>query len=119
MLFKFKSRATADLVMLEATGRRVLEILGKDPAAPGILLADQMPAAVAALQEAVRADEVERELFRIRKDKLLEDLDADVESRFHRFIPDRDSMSYKLDNPARRGDTAYLSRTGAMSPVLR
>lgn len=65
------------------------------------------------------ADEVERELFRIRKDKLLENLDADVESRFHRFIPDRDSMSYRLDNPARRGDTAYLSRTGAMSPVLR
>lgn len=65
------------------------------------------------------ADEVERELFRIRKDKLLEDLDANVESRFHRFIPDRDSMSYRIDNPARRGDTAYLSRTGALVPVLR
>lgn len=65
------------------------------------------------------ADEIERELFRIRKDQLLEDLDADVESRFHRFIPDHDSMSYKLENPARRGDTAYLSRTGAMSPALR
>ena len=61
MLYRFKSRATADLVMLEPAGRRVLEILGKDPASPGILLADQMPAAVAALQEAVRADDAERE----------------------------------------------------------
>lgn len=61
MLYRFKSRATADLVMLEASGRRVLEILGKDPASPGILLVAHMPAAVAALQEAVRADEAERE----------------------------------------------------------
>lgn len=61
MLYRFKSRATGDLVMLEASGRRVLEILGKDPSAPGIITAAQMPAAVAALQAAVRADETERE----------------------------------------------------------
>ena len=42
MLYRFKSRATADLVMLEASGRRVLEILGKDPASPGILLTAHM-----------------------------------------------------------------------------
>ena len=65
------------------------------------------------------ADEVEREMFRIHKDKLLEDLDADIESRFKRFIPDHDSMSYKIENPARRGDTAYLSRTGAIGTTLR
>lgn len=61
MLYRFKSRATGDLVMLEATGRRVLEILGKDPSAPGIITAAQLPAAVAALHEAVRADDAERE----------------------------------------------------------
>jgi hypothetical protein len=65
------------------------------------------------------ADEVEREMFRIHKDKLLEDLDADIESRFKRFIPDHDSMSYKIENPARRGDTAYLSRTGVIATALR
>lgn len=58
------------------------------------------------------ADEVEREMFRIRKDKLLEQLDASSESHFQRFIPDRESMSYKIENPARRGDQAYLVRTG-------
>ena len=61
MLYRFKSRATGDLVMLEAAGRRVLELLGKDPSGPGIITAAQMPEAVAALQDAVRADEAERE----------------------------------------------------------
>lgn len=60
MLYRFKSRATADLVMLEASGRRVLEILGKAPDAPGIITAEQLTAAVAALQDAVSADEAER-----------------------------------------------------------
>ncbi|MDW8337472.1 MAG: DUF1840 family protein, partial [Tepidimonas sp.] len=35
MLYRFKSKATGDVVMLEPNGRRVLEILGKDPDAPG------------------------------------------------------------------------------------
>jgi len=61
MLYRFKSRATADLVMLEASGRRLLDILGKDASGPGILLPAHMPAAVAALQAAVQAEEVERE----------------------------------------------------------
>jgi hypothetical protein len=29
MLYKFKSRSTGDLIMLEVNGRQVLEILGK------------------------------------------------------------------------------------------
>jgi len=61
MLYRFKSRAAGDLVMLEASGRRVLEILGKDPTAPGVLTREQIPAAIQALQAAVLADEAERE----------------------------------------------------------
>jgi hypothetical protein len=61
MLYRFKSRATGDLVMLEAAGRRVIEILGKDPAGPGIITQAQLPAAVEALQEAVRADQARDE----------------------------------------------------------
>jgi len=58
MLYKFKSRATADLIMLEAQGRRILEIVGKPPGdAHGIITAEQIPAAIAALQAAVAADE--------------------------------------------------------------
>ena len=65
------------------------------------------------------ADEMEREIFQSRKNKLLEQLDANSESRFHRFIPDQSFMSYKIENPARRGDTAYLSRTGVVATTLR
>lgn len=63
-------------------------------------------------EQLLHADEVEREMFRSRKNKLLEQLDASSESHFQRFIPDRESMVYKIENPARRGDESYLSRTG-------
>ncbi|MBS0293866.1 MAG: DUF1840 domain-containing protein [Proteobacteria bacterium] len=57
MLFKFKSRATADLIMLEPNGRQLLEIIGKTPDPHGIVTAAQIPAAIAALEAAVLADE--------------------------------------------------------------
>lgn len=57
MVYRFKSRTTGDMVMLEHTGKQVLEILGKDPSGPGIILPEQMPGAVAALQAAVKAAE--------------------------------------------------------------
>jgi hypothetical protein len=60
MLYRFKSKATGDVVMLEANGKQVLEILGKDPSGPGILLYAQMPAAIEALQAAVAHDEAEQ-----------------------------------------------------------
>ncbi len=56
-LYRFKSRETGDLVMLAPHGRRILEIIGKDPDQAGILLPEQMPAAVAALRAAVRQEE--------------------------------------------------------------
>ncbi|MCX7692269.1 DUF1840 domain-containing protein [Tepidimonas taiwanensis] len=61
MLYRFKSKACGDVVMLEPTGRRVLEILGKDPDGPGIILPEQMPTAIEALQAAVAAEEAEAE----------------------------------------------------------
>jgi hypothetical protein len=65
MLYKFKSKATGDLIMLEPNGRRVLQIIGKDlnsaSAKQGIVLPAQMSAAVAALQTAVVKEETERE----------------------------------------------------------
>lgn len=57
MLYKFKSRATADLIMLEPQGRRVLQLIGKEPGVPGILTVQQIPAAIAALEAAVAAEE--------------------------------------------------------------
>lgn len=60
-LYRFKSRETGDLVMLEPSGKRILEVLGRDLAGPGILLASEMPDAMEALRAASAAEEAERE----------------------------------------------------------
>lgn len=60
MLYKFKSRATADVIMLESNGRQVLQIVGKTPGESGIITAQQIPAAIAALEAAVADDDARR-----------------------------------------------------------
>lgn len=60
MLYKFKSKVTGDLIMLEPNGRQILQLIGKDdPQSPhkGILLPADMPAAMAALERAIAQDE--------------------------------------------------------------
>jgi hypothetical protein len=61
MLYKFKSKATGDIIMLQPNGRRVLEIIGKDtqPGSgdQGIIPPEQMPAAIAALEAAIAKEE--------------------------------------------------------------
>jgi len=59
MLYRFKSKASGDVVMLQPNGKQLLEILGKDPAAPGIILPEQIPAAIQTLRDAVFEDEAE------------------------------------------------------------
>ena len=61
MLYKFKSKAAGDLIMLEPNGRRVLEIIGKDPGPKGIILPDEMPAAIKALEAAIAREEAEHQ----------------------------------------------------------
>ena len=60
MLYKFKSKAAGDLIMLEPNGRQVLQIIGKDPAAKGIIEPGQMAAAIRALDAAIASDEAEQ-----------------------------------------------------------
>ena len=57
MLFKFKSKNAADVIMLDANGRTLLEIIGKDAGPTGIILAAHMPAAIMALQRAIALEE--------------------------------------------------------------
>jgi hypothetical protein len=61
MLYKFKSKASGDLIMLEPNGRRVLEIIGKEPGPQGIILPPEMKAAVAALEQAIAREEAQRQ----------------------------------------------------------
>jgi hypothetical protein len=53
MLYKFKSKAAGDVIMLQPNGDELLRILGREPAPKGILEVAQMPAALAALEAAL------------------------------------------------------------------
>lgn len=53
MIYKFKSQADADVIMLEPNGDQMLTILGREPSAKGIITVAQIPAAIAALEAAV------------------------------------------------------------------
>jgi len=57
MLYKFKSQATADVIMLQDNGLQMLKIIGKDDSPQGIVTLAQIPAAIAALEAAVIAHE--------------------------------------------------------------
>ncbi len=58
MLYKFKSKATGDLIMLEPQGKHILKLIGKDPAAQGIIFPNEMLAAIDALNAAVAKEEL-------------------------------------------------------------
>jgi hypothetical protein len=83
-LYRFKSRETGDLVMLEPDGRRILEIIGKDPSAAGVILPQQMPAAEQALHDAVVLEEADQQRQR-------EEAEAEGEPP-----PEFDSVSLRL-----------------------
>jgi hypothetical protein len=61
MLYKFKSKVTGDLIMLQSNGERVLEIIGKhsaaEPSIKGILLPENMAEALNALLNAITQEE--------------------------------------------------------------
>ena len=57
MLYRFKSKNMGDVIMLEANGRQMLEIIGKTPGPRGIILPEQMPAAIQALEAAVAQED--------------------------------------------------------------
>ena len=53
MIYKFKSPAAGDVLMLGPQGDELLRALGREPAAKGIIEVAAMPAAIAALQAAI------------------------------------------------------------------
>lgn len=60
-------------------------------------------------------NDVERRNFERMRNRLLDQLDTGGdEPSLHRYQPERENISYTLDNPARNGDKAYLDRTGAI-----
>jgi len=57
MIYKFKSAATGELIMLGAHGDQMLRLLGREPATRGIIEVADMPAASAALLGAIAKEE--------------------------------------------------------------
>ena len=57
MIYKFKSAATGDLIMLGAHGDQLLQLLGREPSPRGVIDVADMPAASAALLAAIASDE--------------------------------------------------------------
>ena len=55
MIYKFKSKACGDLILLGPHGDQVMGLIGREPAAKGIIEVAAMPAAIAALEAAVAA----------------------------------------------------------------
>ena len=57
MIYKDKSQAAADVIMLQINAEQMLTIIGKEASAQGIVTVAQIPAAIAALEAAVAAHE--------------------------------------------------------------
>ena len=60
MIYKFKSKATGDVIMMGPSGDQVLRIIGKEPPAQGIVEVAALATAMAAIEAAVVADEAAR-----------------------------------------------------------
>jgi hypothetical protein len=62
MLYQFKSKVTGNVIMLQPNGEHLLEVIGKhsaaEPSVKGILLPEQMPQALAALEAAITQEEL-------------------------------------------------------------
>jgi hypothetical protein len=55
MMYRFRSQATGDVLMMQATGDVVLRLLGREPAERGIIEVAHMADAIARLQAASAA----------------------------------------------------------------
>ncbi len=60
MIYKFKSKASGDILMMAPNGDALMRILGREPAAQGIIEPAAMAAAITAIELAVAADEAAR-----------------------------------------------------------
>ena len=60
MIYKFKSKAAGDVIMMGPAGDDVLRIIGESPAPQGIIEVAAMSGAIGAIEQAITADEAAR-----------------------------------------------------------
>jgi len=56
MIYKFKSKASGDVIMMKPNGDQVLRLIGKTPGPRGIVTVAELPAAIAALEAAIHRE---------------------------------------------------------------
>jgi hypothetical protein len=61
MIYKFKSAASGDVLMMGPNGDAFMRILRREPAVKGIIEPAHMNAAMAAITQAIEADEAARQ----------------------------------------------------------
>jgi hypothetical protein len=59
-MYRFKSKADGDLLMMTNVGDQILRIVGREPAPKGIIEAAALPQAIRALEEAIADAELAR-----------------------------------------------------------
>ena len=102
MAYTFQSRATADLIMLAATAKKILELLEKTPGAPGIITVEQIPQALATLEQAVAADDARRR-----------ELEQEVQSAGH------EESAHAAAASAELGSVTLRQRVAPFADMLR
>lgn len=64
MLVTFKARDVGDIMMFGDVAQCMLEIMGKEPGAQGIVTVEQLPEAIARLKAAIEEDKQRRAAMR-------------------------------------------------------
>lgn len=57
MIYKFKTKADGDVIMLQPQGDAVLRAMGREPAAKGIIEPAAMARAISAIEKAIATEE--------------------------------------------------------------
>jgi len=83
MIYKFKSKAAGDVIMMGPSGDHVLRVIGKQPAPKGIIEPQDMPAAIDAIERAIVDEENARKQA---------EADAAAEGK---TLPPRESVSLR------------------------
>ena len=60
MIYEFRSRAAPTVIMTQPVAEAILAVIGKAAGPQGIITAEQMPAAIAALEHAVHEERSRR-----------------------------------------------------------
>jgi hypothetical protein len=60
-MYRFTSKADGDLLMMAPVGDQLLRIIGREPAPRGIIENAAIPAAIAALEQAIAIADAERQ----------------------------------------------------------